>query len=310
MYVCIFLFFLIVLLLALFYYYYQSSFDQHLRTFIEFNTDITVITDRIYIIAMNQAGLRFFEKKDLKALLSKTRYLSKLIKEEVSDDNRYITTKTWVTKVDRDHPIKVTISRPTINQTFMMRVSKINARRYMITFHNISKALAEKNVMTQIAEKDELTKIYNRKKFNSMLSAAIREATVYATPFTIILFDIDHFKSVNDTYGHNVGDKVLIQISALVRNLLRGDDLLARWGGEEFIILSPSTQENEAYELANRLRKEIELFPFTHVKKMTCSFGVAEFSSNDTAAELIQKADKALYKAKVSGRNKVRIAQD
>jgi len=302
--------FLTVLLLILFYYYYQISFDRHLRTFIEFNNDITVITDRIYIIAVNQTGLRFFGKKDIKSLLSKTRYLSKLIKEEVSDDNRYITSKTWVTKVERNHPIKVTIPYSTIPQTFMMHVSKINARRYMITFHNISKALAEKNVMTQLAEKDELTQIYNRKKFNSMLSIAIREATVYATPFSIILFDIDHFKSVNDTYGHNVGDKVLIQMSALVKNLLRGDDLLARWGGEEFIILLPSTRENDAYELANRLRREIELFPFTHIKKMTCSFGVAEFSANDTAAELIQKADKALYKAKVSGRNKVSIAED
>ncbi len=299
-----------LLLLFLFYYYYKTSFDQHLRTFIEFNNDITVITDRMYMLAMNQTGLRFFGQKDMNALLSKTRYLSKLITEEVAEDNRYITSRTWVTKVDKNQPIKVTISRPTVKQTFMMHVSKINSRRYMVTFRNISKTLAEKNVMTQIAEKDELTQIYNRKKFNTALSLAIREATVYATPFTIILFDIDHFKSVNDTYGHNVGDKVLIQMSALVRNLLRGDDLFARWGGEEFIILSPSTRENDAYELANRLRQEIERFPFAHVKNMTCSFGVAEFSAGDTAAELIQKADKALYKAKVSGRNKVSLADD
>ncbi len=309
MYLCILLFALTLLLLLLFYYYHKISFDQHLRTFIEFNNDIAVITDRMHILVMNQTGLRFLGQKDMNALLSKTRYLSKLIKEESTEGNRYITSKTWVTKIERDHPIKVTISRPAITHTFMMYVSKINSHRYLITFQNISKVLAEKNVMTQIAEKDELTQIYNRKKFNSMLSLAIREATVYATPFTITLFDIDHFKSVNDTYGHNVGDKVLIQMSALVRNLLRGDDLLARWGGEEFIILSPSTRENDAYELANRLRREIELFPFTDVKKMTCSFGVAEFSKNDTAAELIQKADKALYKAKVSGRNKVSIAE-
>jgi len=179
-----------------------------------------------------------------------------------------------------------------------------------VTFHNISRVLAEKEAMSEIAERDTLTQIYNRSKFNSELSEALRKAQIYHKPFSIILFDIDHFKKVNDQYGHDIGDSVLIQVTSLVRNLLRNQDLFARWGGEEFVILLEDGTLNDAYELANRLRREIETFPFNTVKKLTCSFGISQFRPNDTDATIMKRADNALYHAKQNGRNTVSIESE
>jgi diguanylate cyclase (GGDEF)-like protein len=173
----------------------------------------------------------------------------------------------------------------------------------MITFHNISRVIAEKNAISEEAHTDALTQIHNRARFNQMLVLAIRNAEIHNKTFSLIIFDIDHFKKVNDTYGHDVGDKVLIQVSALVKNMLHGYDTFARWGGEEFVILAESTTENEAYLLANRLRKEIEHFPFEFVKQITCSFGVSQYRKGDTGKTLFKRADEALYRAKKAGRN-------
>ena len=257
---------------------------------------------------MNDTGLALFNAKKLSDLPHKTRYLSKLFKETDADQKRYVNSIDWVTKIEKNQNIKVTMQLQNLSQTFQMQVSKINEERYLVTFHNISKVVAEKEAISQDAEKDELTHIYNRKKFNTMLDYTIRDAEVYGTNFTVILFDIDHFKQINDTYGHDIGDKVLIQLSALVKNLLRGDDLLARWGGEEFVILSPATKLNDAYELANRLRQEIERFPFPFIKTLTCSFGVAQYKRGNSKEEVVKNADNALYESKRNGRNRVSVA--
>ena len=297
------LFFL--LLITAFWLYQKKSFDRHLHQYIDLNNNIVFLTDRTKILAINQTGLHLFRAKKLSDLPYKTRYLSKLFKEVDTDHKRYVDSIDWVTKIKRNQSIKVTMQFQHLSQTFQMQVSKINEERYLVTFHNISKVVAEKEAISQDAEKDELTRIYNRKKFNTMLNHAIRDAEVYGTGFTVILFDIDHFKKINDTHGHDIGDKVLIQLSALVKNLLRDDDLLARWGGEEFVILSSATELNDAYELANRLRKEIARFPFPFVKTLTCSFGVTRYETGDSKEEIVKKADKALYISKSDGRNRV-----
>jgi diguanylate cyclase (GGDEF)-like protein len=285
-----------------------NRFDRHIKSFIELNSNITVITTETEIIAINRVGLDFFNVDSFQTLRKRTKYLSKLFTEVISEDTKHVQGINWVTKIHKKQNIKVQMQIGSLTQTFNMQVSQIKHNRYMVTFHNISRVIAEKNAITQIAEKDELTQIYNRAKFNIMLSAALRNARVYNESFTIILFDIDHFKKVNDTFGHDTGDKILIQIASLVKNLLRTGDTFARWGGEEFIILSESTLENEAYMLAERLRKSIETFPFETIRTLTCSFGVCQYQEDTGSEEVIKRADKALYKAKAGGRNKVCIS--
>ena len=297
----------IVLLLILIWTYGRKNFDTHLRTFIEFNNDITVITTETEMIAMNKAGLHFLGFKNFKELKKKTKYLSKLFTEVTTEDSKYVEGINWVTKIPKGQNVKVQITTGTLTQTFFMQVSYIQKNRYMVTFHNISRMIAEKDTISKLAEKDELTQIYNRSKFKTILAANLRNAQIYGTPFTIILIDIDHFKKVNDTYGHDAGDKVLIQVSSLLKSLLRSQDNFARWGGEEFIILSPSSTKEEAHVLAERLRKAIETFSFDIVKHITCSFGISQYEPNDTATSIIKRADNALYRAKGMGRNRVNV---
>ena len=281
-----------------------NTLDQHIQTFIELNNNITVITTDTKIIAMNKAGLDFFHYTTFKAFNEKHKFLSKLF-TEIDEDDKCVEGIDWVTKIDKMQNIKVEMHNGKLKQIFYMQVSKIKEDRYQVTFCNISRVLAEKDAISKVAEKDTLTQIYNRTKFNTMLSVALRNAEIYHESFTIILFDIDHFKQVNDTYGHNVGDQVLIQLASLVKSQLRTQDTFARWGGEEFIILSESATSDEAHILAERLRETIETFPFDKVEKITCSFGVSQYENNDIATSILKRADDALYEAKKTGRNRV-----
>jgi len=158
------------------------------------------------------------------------------------------------------------------------------------------------------ATTDHLTGLSNRLKFNQALAADISRSIRYKTSLSLVLYDVDNFKAVNDTQGHQFGDKVLIQLSQLVLSLLRNTDLLARWGGEEFVILIPGSDGEMAFQAAEKLRNAIEQIEFDEIGTVTCSFGVAQYEDGDTAEALISRADDALYRAKLNGRNQVELA--
>jgi diguanylate cyclase (GGDEF)-like protein len=158
------------------------------------------------------------------------------------------------------------------------------------------------------ATTDPLTGLSNRLKFNQALATEISRSMRYETPLSLVLYDIDNFKAVNDTHGHQIGDKVLVELSRLAPNLLRNTDLLARWGGEEFVILIPGSDGEMAYQAAEKLRNAIEQGGFDGIGTVTCSFGVAQYVYGDTAETLISRADDALYRAKLNGRNRVELA--
>ena len=155
------------------------------------------------------------------------------------------------------------------------------------------------------SERDQLTKIYNKAKFNKELNEEIEKAKRYNSDFGLIMYDIDHFKKANDNYGHDVGDKILIELTGLVRKAIRNIDILARWGGEEFMIITPNTNLNSTMKLAERLRKEISQHDFYKIENLTCSFGVTAYKEKDNIDSIIKRVDNALYEAKNSGRNKV-----
>lgn len=160
--------------------------------------------------------------------------------------------------------------------------------------------------MSLMAYTDPLTNIYNRLHFSNFLDAEIDRVKRYGGTFTLIFFDLDRFKDVNDEYGHLVGDEVLKEIAQVVQNANRNADIFARYGGEEFIILAPSTDTAGARIHAERLRKDIEGHRFNGVNKITCSFGIAEFQPDtDDVTSLFKRADTALYNAKNHGRNRV-----
>lgn len=158
---------------------------------------------------------------------------------------------------------------------------------------------------------DPLTKIANRKSFDESLDSAIAEAIVTGGPLCLMLLDIDHFKTFNDTYGHQTGDQVLRLVAMTLKSNIKGKDLAARYGGEEFVAILPATSLDGAHALAEKIRKAIQakelLKRSTNEKlgRITASFGLAVYSPTDTAASLIERADRCLYAAKHAGRNKV-----
>jgi diguanylate cyclase (GGDEF)-like protein len=157
-----------------------------------------------------------------------------------------------------------------------------------------------------LSNHDPLTRLYNRKKFNEFLSYEFSKFMRYNTIFSILIFDIDFFKRVNDTYGHNIGDEVLKKLSKSVEEYTRKQDAFARWGGEEFICLMPSTNLEEALIVGEKIRLLVEETVFDDVGHITVSVGVSEvLSLDDNTNVIIERADKALYRAKEGGRNRV-----
>jgi len=168
----------------------------------------------------------------------------------------------------------------------------------------------DKEVFEHEASVDALTGIYNRRRFECFFDSYAEKYHHMDTKFSLILFDVDNFKNINDTYGHLVGDSVLVELARLVSGNIRSSDVFARWGGEEFVVLAVHTDAEKAVALADNIRQKIEQYEFSYVKNITASFGVAGFTDADSTHSLMAKVDEALYRAKNSGKNRVVSAND
>lgn len=157
-----------------------------------------------------------------------------------------------------------------------------------------------------LAVTDALTNVYNRRYFTQKLEEEIERATRSGSNFSLVMLDIDRFKNVNDRYGHNAGDLVLKSMAEMIRNRIRKIDTIARWGGEEFVLLLPETDVNAAMSLAETLRKQLSQMEIPGVGQITASFGVAGYFPEDTVDTLVNRADQRMYEAKSAGRNCVR----
>jgi len=155
---------------------------------------------------------------------------------------------------------------------------------------------------------DKLTELYNRRKFEEVLAAEIRRSERYGQSFCLLLLDIDHFKSINDTYGHDQGDEALRAMGEVLRNQSRETDTAGRWGGEEFVLLLPETDIIGAQLVAETLRQQVENHDFGEVGPLTISTGITAHVPGDTSTSLFKRADQALYQAKNNGRNRTETA--
>lgn len=164
---------------------------------------------------------------------------------------------------------------------------------------------------TKCASHDGLTGVYNRRTFDIILADEFDRASRYGRELSLLVMDIDHFKQVNDTYGHVAGDQILIEFAQEISKQLRGVDLLARYGGEEFVVILPETSMEMALLIAERIRKSIEEQQYQandDIIRITTSAGVCSYPDQaNTAEELIHHADSALYEAKQTGRNRVSV---
>jgi two-component system cell cycle response regulator len=182
--------------------------------------------------------------------------------------------------------------------------TQLRRRRYTEQLRNIVSDAVE------LAITDPLTSVYNRRYLDAHLKSIVARAIASGKPVCVLIFDIDHFKDINDTYGHAAGDQVLRDFSERLRRGVRGIDLVARYGGEEFVVVMPETDAAFAASVAERLRQDVESTPFEGQAgeqfPVTVSIGLAEWGGMaDTAEALFKRADQALYAAKRAGRNRV-----
>ncbi len=195
--------------------------------------------------------------------------------------------------------------RPIDRNELIARVrTQIRRKRYVDNLRDNVQASIELTVV------DPLTGLNNRRYLDTHLATLVGQAVEKAQPLCLMILDIDHFKTVNDTFGHEAGDQVLKGFAGRIKKVLRGVDLFCRLGGEEFVVVMPDTSIETAMKIAERVREAVEkdvfgILPEGRAIPITVSIGLAERSHDVTAEELIRRADKALYKSKGSGRNKV-----
>lgn len=180
------------------------------------------------------------------------------------------------------------------DDTFILQATGIEGTHKLFTLTKITKLSKEMQI-------DSLTGVYKKSYFNKRLEKIIREKE----GAVLVVIDIDDFKYVNDTYGHQVGDIVLREFATLINQNIRGEDIFSRWGGEEFLLLLQGTNSENAMKKVEKLRSLIDTYSFEHIGHMTASFGLTERYDDDDIHAVLQRADKALYEAKDAGKNKV-----
>jgi diguanylate cyclase (GGDEF)-like protein/PAS domain S-box-containing protein len=172
---------------------------------------------------------------------------------------------------------------------------------------DITQTVEMERELQHIAQTDRLTQVYNRLKFDEELMNMIAWASLTHNRFGLIMLDLDHFKDINDTYGHDMGDQVLKNTVELLHNRIRKSDILARWGGEEFMIITPLISREELVILVESLRSAIEQYPHKGIGKVTASFGASVVTPSDNIESLIKRVDSALYESKQNGRNRCTV---
>jgi diguanylate cyclase (GGDEF)-like protein len=291
-----------------------ESTKQLLQQIIDTDTSFMVLANGQNIIYANKTILKFAGYSSIEEFKQKYEYLSDIF-DKVENNKNFLQTYNdgvhWIEYLKREQNskyLKVRVKKDGIFRYFRPYAKELTTNDttlYLITFDEITQEYEKIKELEHIASTDPLTKLFNRNKLNDVLDKEMALSHAIASPLSIIFLDIDNFKLVNDTYGHDIGDKVLIDIANIIKSVTRVNDIAARWGGEEFMITLQSTDTAMACILAERLRVAVEEHTFTLVGKLTISLGVTEYKINENEEIFIKRVDEALYEAKEKGRNQV-----
>lgn len=191
------------------------------------------------------------------------------------------------------------------NYKLLLKIFAVAAVLLLIFIRSNLKLRELNKRLEKVSQTDMLTGLYNRTMIDSGYYSEFERSRRYRRPFSVIMFDVDHFKQVNDKLGHLEGDRVLTEIAAALRRTLRSSDIAGRWGGEEFLVLCPETAAEDAVRLGERIKSSVACLETKDSRQITVSLGVAQAEEQDTPDSLLFRADKALYQAKNTGRNKV-----
>ncbi len=275
------------------------------------------------IIVENLKPIGIFTTKDVIRVIEKNEDLSKPLSSymsspvdtirkdcSVKEALEFLKKKHYkrVVVVDDDGKMSGVISQKELISTTYSRWALLT-KEYQKELDKINTELVNKNIKyKELASRDHLTNLYNRHKFLNLFQSSYNTMVERENDMSLIIVDIDHFKNVNDTYGHNIGDTVIVKVSKLLIEKLRDIDMVCRWGGEEFVILLPAVNIDNAVLVAEKLRSSIEEMEIESVGKITASFGVSCVYEDDDVSSVVNRADTALYSAKELGRNRVEKA--
>lgn len=311
--------FLLLLTVLFIVYYFKRQSDgrrHYYRQIIDSASDIILVADRNKVVDANQHFFDFYSDfSTLTEFLEKHVDLSHTFEKEEGFLQEYMQGTYWLDYVlqDRKKIHKAKIMKEGQPHYFSVKAGMMEGLEkplFNVLLQEITEQELYKNQLEHLSQTDALTGIGNRLYFNRSLNKEIQRSHRYKSDLSLLMFDIDFFKKVNDNYGHDVGDQVLVEISAVMQSLLRETDIFCRFGGEEFAIIMPETGLVEAENSAERLRATIEEISTDEFpSKLTISFGVGQVTKWDNETTILKRVDTALYSAKELGRNRVVVAE-
>ncbi len=288
-----------------------SLANTQLKTIIDSQNNMIVITDGEKMIDANKKVIDFFGFSSVDEIVSKypcictffLKHKNYFHLDLVPKDRDWIN---YIQTLPSEQKIVNMIGADMEAKAFQLHISRYgNDGGSIITFNDVTDILIQQRVLEYKAQHDRLTNIYNRQKIDEVLHKLCKYSGRRKEEVGLIIFDIDHFKKVNDNYGHDVGDEVLKAIANLVKKSIREGDIFGRWGGEEFVLILRHSGIEDTYKKASRLRKSIEDLKKDNLPQVTISIGLTQLIKNDKPKSLLKRADLALYQAKKQGRNQV-----
>ncbi|MEA2028949.1 MAG: GGDEF domain-containing protein [Campylobacterota bacterium] len=307
---------LLTLFILLVFYKRKHDIDQqrqYFKAIIDSTTDMIIITDTHHPIDVNQAFFEFFDEfTTLQAFEKVYGCVCNLFEKEEGFLQKWMGEYSWVEYVyhhpEIDHKVKIVHRKHEhIFSVNIKALGDLHHQTYTLVLTDITKMTRYHEELKYLSQRDALTSIGNREFFNQNITQEIADAKRYNTAISLIMFDIDYFKLINDTYGHDVGDIVLIELAQSIQKLLRASDIFCRYGGEEFMIIVPKATMHEASILAERIRVHTQDLDIHPVEQTTISIGVTQFTNYDSIDTLIKRVDTALYQSKEGGRNRITV---
>jgi diguanylate cyclase (GGDEF)-like protein len=289
--------------------------QDQMQVIMDNSNDLITLFNNGELVLVNNTMLSFTGAKDLESLLEKNSNLSHIFEE--SDDTFSAAASQsnieWIHKLSsiKEEQRVVSIKSKRFGQNYFNVKTKVlpsQPNSIIVIFSNISSIFKKSKKDEYMAYHDQLTAVYNRQYFHQAVEKGIYEISKNHKVCSMLMFDLDFFKKVNDTYGHQVGDEVLIKFAEVISNNIREKDTFARWGGEEFVLLLCDTDENKAFKVATNLVSIVANTKFETAGQVTCSIGLSEFKKEDDIESWMARTDEALYRAKESGRNRAEVA--
>ena len=298
----------IAMIVSIILYFANRRQKEYYKNIIDSAINIVIINDRKTILDANRAFFKYFNSyNSLKDFKKDNECICDFFVEEdgyiQKDMNGILWVDYLIDNSSQKHKVKINIFSK--EYYFLISASRVlqEINHYSVVLSDITAEENYKNELEHLTVTDALTGIGNRRSFHQKIENEIRNAKRYKHPLSLVMFDIDFFKRVNDKHGHSVGDELLIEYTKLIHSHLREGDIFCRIGGEEFMIILPYATRDDAQKIAEKLRAEVE--SYRKIIPITMSFGVVEYIKGEDVEFIFKRVDDALYKAKNSGRNRV-----